>query len=207
MKKAYLFLFAACGLVLSSAEARADGFELQPQVGFSWVNLTGFSQDQFVADAEETLRPSLESGQVPVEGFGPSAGLGAQLKFWVFVLGTRYNYTHTGDFDMHTVGGDLGMRLGDSVALYGRAGVGFAFLSSLPQELRTDGFVLPASGGIDIRLGKGASLGFALDADVLILTQAQKLEDAATQELRPEEIDRDSVGFQLRPQVHLTWHL
>lgn len=195
----------------AAAEDRTRWFELQPQAGFSYVNLTGFSQERFVdrveAGIEEDLEPSLSDGQVPVEGTGPSVGLGAQLKAWVFVLGARYNYAHTSDFGLHTVTGDLGMRLGDDVALYGRAGGGLAFFSSLPAALDTDGFVVGASGGLDFKLADAASLGVGLDAEVLLVTQAQKLRDAANRELQLEQVDRDSVGFHLRPQLHLTWHL
>jgi hypothetical protein len=203
---ALALLFGLCGQAFAE-EKRTRYFELQPQLGYSWVNLSGFSQEQFLEDVEGNLQPSLESGEVPVEGFGPSAGLGAQLKLWVFVLGTRYNYTTTSDFDVHTVAVDLGLRLGDEVALYGRAGLGLAFLSSLPSELTTDGFTLPASGGLDFKLSEAVSLGLGLDVEVLLLTQAQKLQSAATMQLQPQEIDRDSIGFQLRPQLHLTWHL
>jgi hypothetical protein len=108
---------------------------------------------------------------------------------------------------MQTVAGDLGLRLGDTVALYGRAGLGLAFLSDLPAELTTDGFVIPASGGLDFKLGDAVSLGLGLDLEVLLLTQAQKLQDAAQRDLDIQEIDRDTVGFHIRPQLHLTWHI
>jgi hypothetical protein len=189
------------------AEERTRFFELQPQVGFSYVNLTGFSQEEFQDDVSQDLSVSLDDGQIPVEGTGPSAGIGAQLKVWVFVLGARYNYTHTSEFAMQTVAGDLGLRLGDTVALYGRAGLGLAFLSDLPAELTTDGFVIPASGGLDFKLGDAVSLGLGLDLEVLLLTQAQKLQDAAQRDLDIQEIDRDTVGFHIRPQLHLTWHI
>jgi hypothetical protein len=64
-----------------------------------------------------------------------------------------------------------------------------------------------ASASLDFKLGAAASLGFGLDVDVLLLTEAQKLRDAANQRLQLEQIDRDTVGFHLRPQVHLTWHI
>jgi hypothetical protein len=191
----------------ASAEDRTRMFELQPQVGFSYINLTGFSQGKFVDAARQDLQPSLSDGEIPVEGTGPSAGIGAQLKAWVFVLGARYNFSHTSDFDMHTVVGDLGLRLGDDVALYGRAGGGLVYLSSLPAGLDTNGFVVSGSGGLDFKLGAAASLGFGLDVDVLLLTQAEKLRDAANQQLQLDQIDRDTVGFHVRPQVHLTWHI
>lgn len=203
-------LLAAIACFALSVSARAERtrfFELQPQVGFSYVNLTGFSQGKFEEDVRSDLEPSLTDGQIPVEGTGPSAGLGAQLKLWVFVVGARYNYLYTSEFGMHTVAGDLGLRLGDDIALYGRAGLGFAFLSELPQDLQTDGFVVPASGGLDFKLDDALSLGIGVDVELLLLTQAQKLEDAASRDLDLQEIDRDTVGFHIRPQLHLTWHI
>lgn len=189
------------------AKERTRWFELQPQLGFAYVNLTGFSKDKFLDEAQEEAELSLEDAQIPVRGTGPSVGLGAQLKAWVFVLGARYNYSHTSDFGLHTVGGDLGLRLGDQVALYGRAGGGLAFASSLPAGLDTDGFVISGSGGLDIALSPELSLGFGADIDVLLMTQAQTLQDAASRDLDVRQLDRNTIGFQLRPQVHLTWHL
>lgn len=202
-------LLLSLALILCAEPARAERtryFELQPQFGYSWVNLTGFSQEKFVDDVTAAEGLVEDAGQVPVEGSGPSAGVGAQLKLWVFVLGSRYNYTQTSDFGLHTVGADVGMRIGDVVALYGRAGLGFAFLSSLPQELTTDGFLVPVSGGVDVKLSEALSLGVGLDAEVLLLTQAQKVGDALASDLQAQEIDRDTLGFQIRPQLHLTWH-
>lgn len=209
MNKAILGLSVAA-LLLGASDARAEKertrfFELQPQIGYSWVNLTGFNQGNFIEGVEQDL--SVEEGDVPVEGSGFSAGLGAQFKAWVFVVGARYNLTSTQDFGLHTVAGDLGLRLGDEVALYGRAGLGLAFMSSLPEELKTNGFVIPASGGLDFKINDAASLGVGLDVEVLLMTQAQKLRDAVSGELRPEEVDRDSAGFQIRPQLHFTWHI
>ncbi len=130
MLKQLLGLGLAMALTLSPAFALADPddrgpFELQPMVGYSWINLTGFSEDKFLAaapeitpenagafDVDAQANSMLDASQVPVQGQGLSAGLGAQLKFWVFVLGARYAYTHTPDFGLHTVGGDLGMRVG-----------------------------------------------------------------------------------------------
>lgn len=204
-------LFLTVALFTLSLSARAEDrtrfFELQPQLGFSYVSLAGFSKGKFQQDIQEDLEPSLSDGQIPVKGTGPSAGVGAQLKAWVFVVGARYNYVHTSEFDMQTVAGDVGLRLGDDVALYGRAGVGLAFLSALPRDLTTDGFVIPASGGLDFKLGKPLSLGFGVDLEVLALTQAQKLQDAANRDLQLQQIDRDTFGFHIRPQLHLTWHV
>ena len=203
-------------------------------VGYSFVNLTGFSEDRFLAaapdlEAEARARAQASDGQVDVEGeatgqfnnmlaasqvsvagSGISGGLGAQLKFWVFVLGARYAYTHTSDFGMHAMGADLGLRIGDTVALYGRGGLGYALLGGLPDELNAQGYYAEIAGGLDFRLGKAISIGFGADADVLFLGSTGQLGAALGGSIDADtasEIDGSAVGFLLRPQLHLTWHL
>ncbi len=211
----------------SAREKRTRYLELQPMVGYSWVNVTGFSDDKFEdavrasatdpsnlnADPNTVADEAFAAGQERVEGHGLSVGGALQLKLWVFVLGARYSYTMTEGFGMHTIGGDLGLRLGDTVALYGRLGPGFAFQDGLPDGLSTDGFVVSGSGGLEFRLAQGFSLGVGVDADLLLLAATRQLEagaQAATggvsvSNLR--ELDGSAVGFQLRPQLHFIWHI
>lgn len=205
-------------------EKRTRYVELQPMVGYSWVDLTGFSESRFAATinpdeidpnitTEQAANQAFDSGQVPVEGSGVSLGGALQLKLWVFVLGARYSYTHTPDFGLHTVGGDLGLRLGKTVSLYGRLGPGFGVLDGLPAGMNANGFIVSGSGGLEIQLGKGASLGFGCDADLLLLASRRQLQagsdalsgNATVEGLRT--LDGSAVGFQIRPQLHFIWHI
>lgn len=228
-----LGISAAAAFCAGSALADTDDrgpFELQPIVGYSWVNLTGFSEDQFM-DAAPKLTPEtaagaasidvnaqinsmLEAAKVPVEGQGLSAGVGAQLKFLIFVLGARYAYTNTSDFGLHTMGGDIGLRIGERVALYGRGGAGFAFLDGLPEGMNTRGFTVGLGAGLDVRPTDAISFGIGIDGDVLLLSSTQQLRSTASfvaggsvNQNTASEIDGSALGFQIRPQIHLTWHL
>lgn len=189
-------------------------------VGYSWVNLTGLSETEFRQnvdledlDAEDPVDGTLENAEVPVSGRGPSVGAALQFKLWVLVLGARYAYTHASDFGLHTVVGDLGLRLGKTVSVYGRLGPGWAFQGGLPAGINTRGFVVEGSTGLEVQLAPAASIGFGFDADLLLLTRTGQIGaardvaggDVSLDNLR--ELDGSAVGFQLRPQLHFTWHL
>lgn len=218
-----LLLFCLAGSA-HAREKRTRYVELQPMVGYSWVNLTGFSESRFVAaidpsnvapgtSSDDVANQHFDDGQVPVDGSGVSFGAALQLKLWVFVLGTRYAYTPTPDFGLHTIGGDLGLRLGKTVSLYGRLGPGYAFLDRMPPGINANGFVVSGSGGLEVRVGPGASLGFGLDTDLLLLASRRQLRagsdalggNATLEGLRT--LDGSAVGFQLRPQLHFIWHI
>jgi hypothetical protein len=205
-------------------EERTRYVELQPMVGYSWVNLTGFSESQFYdsfdpneidanTDPNDTVQAATEDGQVPVEGFGPSFGGALQLKLWVFVLGARYSYTHTPSFGLHTLAGDLGLRLGKTVSVYGRLGPGWTIQDGLPPGININGFVISSSGGLDFRLAPALSVGLGLDVDVLLLAktgQIQAAANAGSGNISAEtarELDGSAVGFQFRPQLHFIFHL
>lgn len=210
--------------LLGAASARPRLLELQPMIGYSWVNMTGFSQDGFVeayqdASAEELMaaqndpNAALDAAKVPVEGNGLSVGAAAQLHLWVFVLGVRYAYTSATALQLHTVGGDIGLRLGDPVAVYGRLGVGYAFQSGLPEGLSTRGVLAAGSAGVEVRVAPAISIGLGFDADLLFMSQSGQLKAAgslATGSGGSAEIaalDGTAIGYQLRPQLHLIWHL
>ncbi len=217
----------AVSLLCSVAHARKDRLrivELQPMIGYSWVNMTGFSESQFYESVDpSTLGPNtdpnaaldgaLSDSQVPVEGQGPSFGGALQLKLWVFVLSGRYAYTAAEDFGLHTIGGDIGLRLGGIVSVYARIGPGWAIQSGLPEGINTDGLVVSGSAGLEFRLGKPISLGFGFDADLLLLArtgQLQAASNAAGGNITVsglQELDGSAVGYQLRPQLHFIWHI
>lgn len=206
------------------AEARPRPVELQPMIGYSWVNMTGLSKSQFIdryqaASPEEVAaagndpNAALEAAKVPVEGQGLSAGLGAQLKLWVFTLGARYAYTHATELHLHTLGADVGLRLGGTVAVYGRLGAGYAFQSGLPAGLSTRGVLAAGSAGLDIRLDPAFSIGAGLDADLLFMSQDGQLRAAGSLATGSnsasdlQKLDGSAIGYQLRPQLHFIWHI
>lgn len=220
-------------LTLKPAYAADDPgpFELQPMVGYSIVNLTGFSEDQFLDAApdlntargraqvsqngvEGQISSMFDASKVPVEGDGISAGLGAQLGFWVFVLGARYSYTAAGDFDVQTVGADLGLRLGDTVAVYGRGGGGLTFVGGMPAGLNVDGYFANIDVGLEVRPWDSVSIGLGLDSHLLFLgttgqlkTGADALTGGPVTADTLSKIDGSAIGFLLRPQLHMTWYL
>jgi hypothetical protein len=216
---------AVCFVLLLAGSAHAKKkrtryFELQPMVGYSWVNMTGFSENKFAReveadgiDPEDPINSGLESAQVPVQGRGLSVGAALQFKLWVFVMGARYAYTSMPDFGLHTLSGDLGLRLGSLVSVYGRLGPGFAFQSGIPEGINTNGLMVEASGGLEFRLAEPVSLGLGLDTDLLLLTRSGQLGavgDAASNGVTVDNIrklDGSAVGFQLRPQLHFIWHM
>jgi hypothetical protein len=211
-------------LCLGSAEARPRPFELQPMVGYAWVNMTGFSKDQFV-DSYENATPeelaaaandpnsALTAAKVPAKGEGLSVGAAAQLKLWVFVLGARYAFTSASDLQLHTLGGDIGLRLGDPVSVYGRLGAGYAFQSGLPEGLSTRGILAAGSAGLEVRISKPFSVGAGLDADLLFMSRGGQLKAAgslasgSTNTAKLEQLDGTAIGYQLRPQLHFIWHI
>jgi hypothetical protein len=221
-------LFGA-SFALATHSARADDggpFELQAMVGHASVNLSGFSEDRFldarpsrselasIDDLDEGLEAQLEASQVEADGSGISAGLGAQLRLWILVLGARYAYSDTADFGAHTLGADLGLRLGRTIALYGRGGAGLAFLGGLPEGMNANGYYLDLGAGLDVRFTDAISVGVGADMDFLFLGSTAQFNSAAgalsgelVSEETASEVDGSAVGFIFRPQIHVTWHL
>src|SRR5690606_28240861 len=89
-----LLLFCLAGSA-HAREKRTRYVELQPMVGWSWVNLTGFSESRFVAvidpsnvapgtSCDDVANQHFDDGQVPVDGSGVSFGAALQLKLWVY---------------------------------------------------------------------------------------------------------------------------
>ncbi|MEN9579687.1 MAG: hypothetical protein RJA70_2696 [Pseudomonadota bacterium] len=215
----------------AQAEDEPGPFELQPMVGYAVVNLTGFSEDRFLAAApnlktaqgraqvdqngvEGQLSAMFDASQVPVKGDGLSAGLGAQLSFLVFVLGARYSYAAAGDFDVQSIGADLGLRLGETVAVYGRGGGGLAFVGGMPDGLNVSGYFANIDVGMEVRPWDAVSIGLGLDSHLLFLGTTGQLQagaDALTGKPISAEtlgdIDGSAIGFLIRPQLHVTWFL
>jgi hypothetical protein len=221
------FSCAAAALVVLSgarADARTRIFELQPMVGYSFVNMTGVSEDKFVATYQDATpeemaeavndpNAALAAAQVPVEGQGLSVGAAAQLKLWVFVLGGRYAYTNASALHLHTLGADVGLRLGNPVSVYGRLGVGYAYQSGLPDGLSTRGVLAAGSAGLEVRIDPAFSVGAGLDADLLFMSQdgqlqaASNLTSGSTSAAELRALDGSAIGYQLRPQLHFIWHI
>lgn len=217
-----LTTLAMCLPTTAQAKPRTRPLELRPVIGYSWVDLTGFSQDRFV-DHVETL-PSeeldefdqdsaLRASRVPVTGHGPNVGIGLDVRLWVFSIGGQYVFTHTSHFGLHTVEANVGLRVGGVVAYSLRAGAGYALQSGLPGELSTHGFVGTLANGFDFRITPAMSLGVGLELDALVLTREGALDasaDLASGELTEANarvIDGSALGFQLRPQLQFIWHI
>lgn len=213
------FLCGALITTTASAKGRTRFLELQPMGGFSYVHLRAFDATDFDTSsklsraelAELNAELALRGVQSPKTGHGPSAGLAAQIKLWIFILAARYEGTKTPGFALHTVGGDLGMRLGQRVSLYGRGGLGYTIVKGLPAIIKTQGIALTTSGGVDIQLTQAISVGIGCDADLLFLSQALDTKTAlgpsATSTIDVAELEGSVIGFLVRPQLHLTWHM
>jgi hypothetical protein len=168
-----------------------------------------------LAEAAKNPNLALDSAKVPMSGNGTSVGLAAQVNLWVLLIGARYMYTSASNIHLHTLGADLGFRVGKPVGFYFRLGGGYAFQSGLPEGMSTGGIHLGGGLGLDFRLDPAFSCGFGLDADALFMSQSGQLRVAtslATQNQSVnaaslQKLDGSAAGYQLRPQIHLTWHL
>ncbi len=211
-------------LLLSSApvEAAAPGpFELQPMVGYGWIDVTGLSEEKAIdsyldlpPDAMTrlpTAREAIAAATVPVEGSGLSVGLAAQLRLSALLLGVRYAFTGASALGLHTVGADIGLHFGDVVAGYFRLGGGYAHQTGLPEGMRTHGTLIASGAGMEFLVSESLSLGLGLDANLLLLSQSirsavQAVQgDSTVEGLR--SLDGSAFGYQLRPQFHLVWRL
>lgn len=222
-------LLASCvlslaGLLLTSPAANAQSagpFELQPMVGYGWIDVTGLSEDKAI-DAYLALPPNemtqvptaqeaLAAASVPVEGSGLSVGLAAQLRLSALLLGVRYAYTGASALGLHTIGADIGVHFGSVVGGYFRLGAGYAHQTGLPSGMRTHGTAISSGVGMEFLVDESFSLGIGLDADLLLLSQSLRTAVQAAQGNGSVEglrsLDGSAFGYQVRPQFHLVWRL
>ena len=220
----FSFIISLAGLLLASAPVSAESsgpFELQPMVGYGWIDVTGLSEDKAIdtyldlpPDAMTrlpTAQEALAAASVPVEGSGLSVGLAAQLRLSALLLGVRYAFTGASALGLHTLGADDGVHFCKVVGGYFRLGCGYAHQTGLPEGMRAHGMLISGGTGMEFLVSEPLSVGIGLDADLLLLSQSIRSAvraaqgDSTVEALR--SLDGSAFGYQIRPQFHLVWRL
>jgi hypothetical protein len=179
---------------------------LEPQFGYSYVNLAVFKQSNFLPAAERRED----------NGYFVGLGLGFRIKF--FTLGGRVAFAQYSDFDVGTAGLDLGFRIPiGAFEPYVRLGIGYGWVGNAdysdPGVSQTDvfGLAADAGAGLDIYFNEYFAIGLGMDAAVLNLTRQDVRDGCSGGVCDPGnfnlEEDGDAVGLQLRAHVHLSVHL
>ena len=132
---------------------------------------------------------------------GPMLGVGAGVRFLVLTLGPRARFGLLDNFDLITVGGELGLRPPFGIfEPHLDLGGGYASVSQMEsptrgRELSADGGYARVSGGLDVHVTRGFTVGasagweiFGVTPDGVSLTDAREMVD--------EALDGDANGVE-----------
>jgi hypothetical protein len=106
-------------------------------------------------------------------GIGPAFGVGAGVRFVFIELGPRFRYATLPDFDLWSLGGELGLRVPlGPFEPWLSLGAGFAKVGRLrDRRVRVSGYDVRLGLGLDYYFSKNWSLGAAASGEVLGLTR------------------------------------
>jgi len=142
--------------------------------GGQYVSLEGFAQKG------PGLLPSVPGlSSAKLDGFGPMFGAGAGVRLLFFTVGPRFRYATFSDWDLLSIGGDLGVHfpLG-SLEPYVTLGAGYTWLGHPTKALfgdagdvKVDGLNLRLATGADYFVTKVFSVGARASFDALFLSR------------------------------------
>jgi len=144
-------------------------FYIDVEGGYQYVGLETFDVD----------RAGLTAGLVETEASGGFIGAGLGVRLLSFTLGPRVRWGFFPDYQLFSVGGELGLRiplgiLEPNVSL----GVGYSALGNLsdavrsvPESITIDGVDVRVGAGLDVFLMPILSLGFGAAWEFLALTR------------------------------------
>lgn len=183
-----------------------DVLWLEGTFGYSYIDLAQFRQDNFLPSSERL------SGS----GYVGGAALGFRVK--LFTAGVRVTVAKYDEFDLGNAMLDLALRIPASMFdPYVRFGIGYAWMTDngfeAPRVGEADvfGLITELGLGLDIYINDYLALGFGIDAALLNLTRQDLRDCMGDGDCRFLEFNLDengdSLGLQLRAQVHLSLHL
>lgn len=180
-----------------------DVFWIEPNFGYSYVDLRMFRQDNFLPSTVDTK----------AHGYTGGVALGFRIS-WL-TLGARGVAAKYPDFYIGSLMFDAALRIPiGPVEPYVRAGFGYAWVGNPNfddlgmSEVDVFGFVAEAGAGLDIYLSKVVAIGVGADAAFLNLGRQDVREcgtDCNPGHVNLEE-EGDATGFQLRAQGHIGFH-
>lgn len=183
-------------------DGNSEIFWIDLDFGFSWIDLVRFNADNFIPETEKTT------------GTGYTAGFGLGFRFAIFTVGARATLSSYTDFEIGTVGIDLGLRIPIPVVEpYLRGGLSYAWMGDANyedaglSETEVTGLAATIGGGVDIYVHERLSFGGGVDAVFLNLSR-QKITSGAIGMVGDVDVSEtgDSVGFQLRATAHAGLH-
>lgn len=173
-------------------------FYLRLQGGLSYANIVAFSDENFLPEAQTIF------------GAGGTGGISIGLRLFIISVGVQATYAAHSDFNLGTVGLDVGVYLPIPFASpYVRLGLGYAWVANadtVPTEVgNVDvyGLFLELGLGIDIYVHKHIAVGGGFDGIFLSLSR-QPAGNFNVLDVRFEE-DGDAVGVAIRAQFRLTF--
>ncbi len=170
------------------------------EAGAEYVSLQSLHLD-------EQLLPST----VNTAGIGPALGLGAGLRFVLITLGPRFRFANLPDYDLWSIGGELGLHVPlGAVEPWLRLGGGFAKVGRLQdQRVRISGYDVRLGLGLDYYFSKNWSLGFAGSGEILGLTRPGVNLNEASGSLQEDilKLDGSSVGLAVMGALVFGAHL
>lgn len=173
---------------------------LNVEAGAEYVSLQSLHLD-------DELLPST----VRTAGIGPAFGVGAGLRFVLITLGPRFRFANLPDYDLWSLGGELGLRV-PIVAFepWLSLGGGFAKVGRLQdQRVRVSGYDVRLGLGLDYYFDKHWSLGFAGSGEVLGLTRPGVNLNESSGSLQEDllKLDGSSVGLAIMGGLVFGAHL
>ena len=173
---------------------------LTPEVGIAYVGL-------------ETLHLTRElfPSRVSTADVGSMVGAGAGLRFLFLTLGPRFRFGHFRDWDLWTLGAEVGFKapLG-AVEPFVALGAGYARLGSLKDAgVRVQGYNIRLNAGLDYYLSKAFSIGGMASAEVLGMTRPGVDLNRATGSVSEDvyKLDGLSVGVAIMASAVVGLHL
>ena len=173
---------------------------LTPEVGIAYVGL-------------ETLHLTRElfPSRVSTADVGSMVGAGAGLRFLFLTLGPRFRFGHFRDWDLWTLGAEVGFKapLG-AVEPFVALGAGYARLGSLKDAgVLVQGYDIRLNAGLDYYLTKAFSIGGMASGEVLGMTRPGVDLNRATGSVSEDiyKLDGSSVGIAIMASAVVGLHL
>lgn len=142
---------------------------------------------------------------------GPAVGVGAGVRVVFLTLGPRFRYGHFRDWDLWTLGAEIGVRVPlDAIEPWISVGAGYAKIGNLPDSrVRVRGYDARLAAGLDYYFNKTLSIGATASGEILGLTRPGVNLNKSTGSVAQDVLayDGSAVGFALMAGVVTGIHL
>lgn len=166
---------------------------LDAAVGYTFASLEAIRYEDLVP--QTVSRAS--------SGFTTSVGTG--LRLFVATLGGRYTFSTYGDFQLQSVGGELGFRIpAGAVEPFLRVGAGYGWMDADLGGLdpNIDGAMLDVGAGLDVWVHPHVTVGFALQTGVFFLNR-EAVEACLDGDCGSVELGTDGTATVLQARIEL----